>query len=160
MTALNFQDAQMAPAYTAKSLQSPAGWVTTGIHVINLNAKSGDEDEGMTLYDLNLPKAAKLTEQLIDALQEGLSIDVPVSYMRVERNTAFHILLLIKDYDFHSPKIVSARILAEKFARTGGFNIKFVFAIESENRMSNTMTFGGYKLMHKINSELNIEKAH
>ncbi len=149
MTALNYQEAQLMAGFPSNMVPSPQGWVTTGIHVINLNAEKVKSDEALSTYDANLTKAAKRTEQLIDALNEGLSVEVSVSYMRVEKDTMFHFLLLISEDDFHSPKIVAARLLAEKFAKTEGYDIRFAFAIESENRMSHTMRFGGYKLMFK-----------
>ena len=153
MTSLNFPETQQVSDFPNIMIPSPQGWVTTGIHVINLNEKKLQTEEPVALPDNNLSLAAKRTEQLIEALKGGLSIDVPISYMRVEKETMFHILLLISESDFHSPKIVAARMLAEKFARTEEYDIKFVFAIESENRMNHTIRFGGYKLMFKGSTE-------
>ena len=146
MTAINFQEAQVMNSFPSDMIPSPQGWITTGIHIINLNAKKIKANDASVD---NLTLAARQTEQLIDALKEGLSVDVSVSYMRVETDFLFHILLLICEDDFHSPKIVSSRMLAEKFTKTEGYEIKFAFAIESENRMSHTIKFGGYKLMFK-----------
>ena len=160
MTALNFPESQAIQVHPVTTVSSPEGWITTGIHVVNLNSKTSGKQEEQQLLDTNLSHAAKLTEQLIDGLKEGMGVEVPVSYMRVEKNTSFHILLLLNDFDFHSPKIVSARLLAERFAKTEGFHVRFVFAIESENRMNNTIKFGGYKLMHRTTPENDIPANH
>jgi len=149
MTATNFHETASLNGFPGNMVPSPQGWVTTGIHIINVNSLKEQPDAAASQYDHNLSLAAKHTERLIDALKEGLDIEVFVSYMRVETEMMFHILLLIGGEDFHSSKIIAARILAEEFEKTEGYKIKFVFAIESENRMRHVMKFGGYKLMFR-----------
>lgn len=146
MTSLNYQETAVS-GFPAGIVPSPQGWVTTGIHVIDLNAKRENGD-AIALRTKNLGLAAKCTEHMIKTLAETLGIEVSVSYMRIETDTLFHFLLIINEQDFHS-KIISARMLAEQFSKTEGYEIKFVFAIDSENRMNHTMKFGGYKMMFK-----------
>jgi hypothetical protein len=120
-------------------LMSPKGWVSTGYQK---GTSKRDDSEKQ-----NLPLAAARAEQLIDALKEELSIAVPVSYMRIETGTLYHILLLITKFDFLSPKIQAARILAEKYSKTdGAYDIRFSFGIESE--LMNSLKNNEYKLKH------------
>ncbi len=125
---------------TEHQLISPKGWVATGFQ--RSNPSKNEEVE-----PVNLPMAAGRVEQLIDALKEELSITVPVSYMRIESGTVYHILLLISKFDYLSPKIQAARILAEKYSKTdGSYDIRFSFGIESEIMTSNR--YNEYRLMH------------
>ena len=132
---------------------SPTGWVTTTLKNKNLKAESAPaEDEKFINH--NLPLAAARAEQLIDALNEELAIPVPVSYMRIETGSLFHILLLISREDFLSPKIQAGRLLADKYAKTdGNYDIRFSFAVDSENLVNTHTKFIEYKLMHVRNAE-------
>ena len=135
---------------TENQVMSPKGWVSTGYQK-GTNAKRDDSEKQ------NLPLAAARAEQLIDALQEELSISVPVSYMRIETGTLYHILLLISKFDFLSPKIQAARILAEKYSKTdGAYDIRFSFGIESE--LMNSLKNNEYKLKHVRQLDDNTEE--
>lgn len=140
-------------------LISPAGWVTTTLKNKNLKTEPVQPpapDEAFISH--NLPLAAARAEQLIDALDRELTIPVPVSYMRIETGSLFHILLLISREDFLSPKIQAARLLADKYAKTdGNYDIRFSFAVESENLVNTSSKFSEYKLMHVRNTETNEE---
>jgi len=134
-------------------MSSPSGWVTTTLKNKNLKTEAAPEED-QKFIDHNLPLAAARAEQLIDALGEELSIPVPVSYMRIETGSLFHILLLISREDFLSPKIQAARLLADKYAKTdGNYDIRFSFAVESENLVNTHTKFSEYKLMHVRNNE-------
>ena len=134
---------------------SPPGWVTTTLKNKNLKAESipPEEDEKKFLNE-HLPAAAARAEELIDALNAELAIPVPVSYMRVETGSLFHILLLTDMDSFLSPKIQAARLLADKYSKTNGdYDIRFSFAVESENFISTHTKFSEYRLMHVRNTE-------
>lgn len=132
---------------------SPIGWVTTTLKNKNLNKAESAPQEDEAFINHNLPLAATRAEQLIDALDEELTIPVPVSYMRIETGSLFHILLLISREDFLSPKIQAARLLADKYAKTdGNYDIRFSFAVESENLINTHSKFNEYRLMHVRNS--------
>ena len=97
----------------------------------------------------NLPLVALRAEQLIDGLMDSLSIRVPVSYLRIDEGTSFHILLLVDRPDYLSPKINAARILAEQYIhKDDQFDIHFIFSVRSENIFVDPIAIQGYTLMH------------
>ncbi len=137
MTVL-IQQNQLNPVLTDGGMLSN-GWVTTDVHV---------DTQASSLAN-NLPSAARRAEQLMEALEDELSVKVSVSYMRVETDALFHVLMLICKEDFLSSKIQAARVISERFARAGNsYDIRFSFAIESENMMENIIKFHGYRLLH------------
>ncbi len=97
----------------------------------------------------NLPLVAKRTEQLIEILNERFDLPVPVSYIRIDDSTAFHVLLLVDRFDFLSAKMYQARILAEQFMhKDDTYDIHFQFSVLSENGLIQSLLSQGYKLMH------------
>jgi hypothetical protein len=120
---------------------SDEGWITTDL-------QWGRGESEIALSN-NLPLAARRAEQLMDVLEDELSMPVSVSYIRVETGILFHLLLLISREDFLSPKMQVARAIAERFAQiNSSYDIRFAFAIESENMMQNIIRFNGYRLLH------------
>ena len=134
---------------------SPPGWITTTLKNKNLKTEvPSTQEEGKMVPDQYLSAAAARAEELIDALNNELAIPVPVSYMRVETGALFHVLLLTDIDSFLSPKIQAARLLADKYSKTdGSYDIRFSFAVESENLVNTHSKFSEYKLMHIRNTQ-------
>ncbi len=128
-------------------LQAPKGWFTA--EELESNVNNNDNGTEVTLYvKEHLPMAAKRAERLIAALKDKFNIDVPESYLRVRLDDAFHVLMLISQDDYSSPKIAAARILAEEYARTANYDIAFTFAVLSQVVVDNNIIANGYKLKH------------
>jgi hypothetical protein len=131
-----------------QSIVLPRGWVIPeGIHTINGHANESQDYRNSTVY--NLPLAAKRAEELIDILYERQIMDVPLSYLRIDESTSFHILLLVSRFDFLSPKIHAARLLATQFSYPGDtFDMHFQFSVIAENMRMDSILAQGYRLMH------------
>ncbi len=138
---LLIQQSKYEPALASDSNRSTIGWVNADLQIVR-----GESEASLAQ---NLPLAARRADQLMDALETELAMEVSVSYMRIETNMLFHILLLVSREDFLSSKIQEARAIAERFARiNSSYEVRFAFAIESENMMENIIKFNGYRLLH------------
>jgi len=131
-------------------LVPPKGWFSAEEeleknYITNAHEKPEDTER---FIEEHLPMAARRAERLIDALKKKLNIEVPESYLRVRDDGAYHILLLVSQADYVSPKIAAARILAEEFARTEIYDICFTFSVQSESVVNNIVLRGDYKLKH------------
>ena len=127
-------------------LNPPDGWVLPEDSQAMLNNHPFPHRKSVAF---NLPLVALRAEQLIDALNERLSIHVPVSYLRIDEGTSFHVLLLVNRPDYLSPKIYAAKLLAENYMhKDDQFDIHFVFSVRSENIFVDPITAQGYTLMH------------
>jgi hypothetical protein len=138
-------------------LQPPAGWVSPGDPMIlklrDFEKANDDHDSSVTN---NLPLAAEKVEMLIDRLYLQLGIPVPLSYLRIDEATSFHVLLLISRGNFTSPKIHAARFLAEQFMYNNNtFDVHCQFTVQSENLLIDSILAKGYRLMH-IQRDLHI----
>jgi hypothetical protein len=129
-------------------LEPPKGWFIAEEELERnyITSNHARPEETERFIKANLPLAAKRAERLIDALGKKLNIEVPESYLRVRDDGAFHVLLLVSQADFVSPKIAAARILAEEFARTEAYDICFTFSVQSES--VNVVVRSDYKLKH------------
>ncbi len=129
-----------------KILNPPQGWVLPEDAQGMLHNHPFERRKSVAC---NLPLAALRAEQLIDALMDQLSIQVPISYLRIDEGTSFHILLLVERPDFLSPKIHAARILAEQYMhKEDQFDIHFIFSVRSENIFVDPIAEQGYTLIH------------
>lgn len=131
-----------------QALYAPNGWVIPEEAMSSLNNHVQEEKHRRTVAH-NLPVAALRAEQLIEELNDRLSIKVPVCYLRIDEGVSFHVLLLVERTDYTSPKIHAARLLAEKYMQQNKeFDIHFVFSVRSENMLVDPIKAQGYALMH------------
>jgi hypothetical protein len=139
---------------TDSGITSPPGWVSTTTKNNKLKAEITTAEDGKQSFaNQYLPGAAARAEQLINALNKELGIQVPVSYMRIETGTLFHVLLLIDLEDFHSPKLQAARLLAGKYSNTeDSYDIKFSFGAKPLNPTNTETMFREYNLVHIRNA--------
>jgi len=132
----------------------PMGWIGPQSQIADDHANEREIYRQSVAY--NLPRIAKRAERLIEALRENLDIFVPISYLRIDNSTTFHVLLLVELQDFLSPNIHAARLLSDKYKyEEDSFYIRFIFSVKSENMIMDTMLAQGYKLMHINDTEKN-----
>lgn len=124
----------------------PEGWIIPEIQGSTNGTVAGIRYDNVIKQ--NLPLVAQRTEALIEALNDRLIIPVSVTYLRIDEGSSFQALLLVDQFDYLSPKIHAARILAEKFTYANDtFDIRFLFSVKSENMIRETMKAKGYNLM-------------
>ncbi|MCW3121829.1 MAG: hypothetical protein JWQ38_1321 [Flavipsychrobacter sp.] len=138
-----------------EQLNPPSGWIVPEEAMPSLNYHS-KEDTRRRSISYNLPLVALRAEQLIEALNDRFSIPVPITYLRIDEGTSFHILLLVERKDYLSPKIHAARLLAEQYMQhDDNFDIHFLFSVRTENMLVDPITAQGYTLMHIQNGQKN-----
>jgi len=139
------------PGRLNDELVSPKGWFSAEEELgkpLVTNSQEKLEETGRFIKE-HLPMAARRAERLIDALKKKLSVEVPESYLRVRDDGVYHVLLLVSQTDYISPKIAAARVLADEIARrTRTYDICFTFSVQSERAINKDVHRTVYKLKH------------
>lgn len=128
-------------------LSPPEGWQIVTDTPEGLQVQ--EETELETKIFKYLPKAAKCAERLVAAITEKTDVEIPETYLRVEAEATFHVLLLVSKDDFHVPQMAIARLLAEEFTKEETrFDIHFSFSIWTDFEQLRSVAPGNYRLKH------------
>lgn len=147
MTPASFSNTESVNDIITRNLITlPSGWAVAG----ELSADNGgDAITDMTQLKANLQIAGDEALELINDVQRQAEIQIPEAYLRVEKETIFHLLLLVNQTDFHSPKIMEAKLIAENYAKNESrFDLRISFGNIGENNHRNAIIDSGYKLIH------------
>ena len=129
-------------------LTPPKGWIAV-THVVDEKPRTEAEKHWEEMVMRYLPIATKLSENLVDAIEHRTSIIVPESYLRIETDTKFHVVLLVKDNLFHVPEMAIAHILADEYTQTETrFDLHFTFSVLTEFNRRLALYPDEYKLKH------------
>jgi len=131
-------------------LQPPPGWFIPGdAEAKQSRLRNENEQKSEKAVFEHLPAAAKWAEQLVAAIENKTNIEIPETYMRVEADTKFHVLLLVNPDDFHAPQMAVARILAEEFTKMEDrFDIHYSFSTWTGFENYRAIFTNDYKLKH------------
>ena len=120
--------------HAVSKVKPPNGWI-----IVDLLQKPGpvidtpDEDKLTAIIDANLPYVAKRVEMLVLSLDHNLNFSVHETYIAIDADAAFHIILLFSREDYFSPKIQRAKILAEEYlGGTDSVGVRFTFTISDD----------------------------
>lgn len=123
------------------SIVPPQGWFPEEEILYSKNINDSTLQSFQQTVSTTLPEAAKRSEELIDTLNDRLGIDVSISYLSVDIDANYHVLLLVTERDYHSPNIRAARLLAEKFVgNSSNLAIRYTFTVGRERIMSHFTT--------------------
>ena len=140
-------DLHFVPKDINDNLPPPEGWqvvtdIPEGLH-------APDEKELENKIFRYLPEAAKCAELLVTAITDKTDIKIPETYLRVESEAIFHVLLLVGIDDFHAPQMAVARLLAEECTKEETrFDIHFSFSIWTDFEQHRSVVPGNYRLKH------------
>ena len=105
-----------------------------------------------------LPLAAQRAQELINTLDDRLSIVVPISYLTIENSTTFHVVMLVSQEDYLSPEMQAARLITENFnLKDDNFDMHYTYSIGVEHLIETSMIGNSYKLKHISEFEKNLQ---
>jgi hypothetical protein len=131
-------------------INPPAGWVAIDELSHSLIAPVpyiNDEDIKKSLK-LTLPIATSKAELLIKEIERRFEIKITETYLTVDSLNSFHLVLLVTQHDFLSPKMQAVRVLAEGMLNSNSaVSIRHTFSIDEEHIRAHSGA-EGYKLLH------------
>ncbi len=113
---------------------TPAGW--TNEEETNPQTQIIDRTRLKFSENINntLKEATQRTQDLMQALSTEVDIYVSTAYLTINEDASYHIFLMVRLEDYHSPHIQAAQLLAEKYTDSNSdFAIRFTFIVAREN---------------------------
>lgn len=142
--AMNFLPIAANGAMATTLMPPPAGWDLADYPEVTIH----ERDYNSSLKE-NTRLACREAVEVINKIQSELNIHIPESYMRVDLDNTFHVLLLTSQDDFLSPKLQAAKIVTERYSRAERrFDIRFSFTNLEENTHKSTILDNGYMLKY------------
>ena len=81
----------------------------------------------------HLPYIAHNVELFIDRTDKKYNIVIPEAYISIDADATFHIILLIREEDNHTPEFLAAKIFAEEMLTTiGDVSMRYTFTVAKE----------------------------
>jgi len=143
---------------------APTGWLTIKdleqSNVKEQKEKLREPEQSVSKY---FPLAAKRVQKLIDQLKERLNMSIPLSYLKIENNSTFHVTMLVSQSTFLSPEMQAAKLLiAKERAEKQEFDMHYTFTVGSEFMLKNSMAPNSYEIRNipEFEKDLQAEQVY
>ena len=140
----------------------PDGWEEVSAkEELRVPEKKAEEPSKAELSE-HLQRVARRVEKYIDRAENQYHVSILAAYISIDADTTFHITMLIKQEDYHSPEFLAAKLAARQYLTTlDDLSIRFTFTIAEEYYRSGQATGAGKpQYVYNVASHTDISRKY
>ena len=113
-------------------IEPPNGW-ELACELGNVISDLQITDAQKRMIGFHLPYVAHKVESFIDQADHRYHLTVSESHISIDTDATFHIVLLIKQEDYHTPEFLAAKIMAsESLSTIEAISMRYTFTVAKE----------------------------